>query len=55
MLITVFNYASADGVTLALVRKVRMLVWTAPGVFFLARRGLSARLDVPPQPDVATR
>jgi Lysylphosphatidylglycerol synthase TM region len=34
------------GVTLAIVRKVRMLVWTAVGVFFLARRGLSAPVEV---------
>jgi hypothetical protein len=55
MLITVLGYPGAVGVTLALVRKVRMLVWTAVGVLFLARRGLSPRLDVPSQPDVATR
>jgi hypothetical protein len=34
---TVLGYSSATGATLALVRKVRMLVWTAAGVFFLAR------------------
>jgi hypothetical protein len=34
---TVLGYTSATGATLALVRKVRMLVWTAVGVFFLAR------------------
>jgi hypothetical protein len=39
----VLNYSSATGTTLALVRKVRMLVWTAAGVFFLARRGLDTR------------
>ena len=33
----VLGYSSATGATLALVRKVRMLVWTAVGVFFLAR------------------
>ena len=55
LLITVLKYPSAAGVTLALVRKVRMLVWTAVGVFFLARRGLSARVDVPGEPKVATR
>jgi len=32
-----------------------MLVWTAAGVFFLARRGLSSRVDVPGEPKVATR
>lgn len=40
---TVLGYTSATGATLALVRKVRMLVWTAVGVFFLARwRGAAA-------------
>ena len=40
---TVLGYTSATGATLALVRKVRMLVWTAAGVFFLARwRGADA-------------
>jgi hypothetical protein len=34
---TVLGYTSATGATLALVRKVRMLFWTAVGVFFLAR------------------
>ena len=37
LLTTVLGYTSATGATLALVRKVRMLVWTAVGVFFLAR------------------
>ena len=37
LLTTVLNYSSATGTTLALVRKVRMLFWTAVGVFFLAR------------------
>jgi len=37
LLTTVLGYTSATGATLALVRKVRMLVWTAAGVFFLAR------------------
>jgi hypothetical protein len=42
-LTTVLGYSSATGATLALVRKVRMLVWTAAGVFFLARwRGADA-------------
>jgi hypothetical protein len=31
------------GVTLALVRKARILAWTAVGIFLLARRGLSIR------------
>jgi hypothetical protein len=39
LLITVLGYSSATGVTLAIVRKVRMLCWTAIGVLFLARRG----------------
>ena len=34
LLTTVLGYSSATGATLALVRKVRMLVWTAVGVFF---------------------
>ena len=43
LLTTVLGYTSATGATLALVRKVRMLVWTAVGVFFLARwRGADA-------------
>jgi hypothetical protein len=37
LLTTVLGYSSATGATLALVRKVRMLVWTAAGVYFLAR------------------
>jgi lysylphosphatidylglycerol synthase-like protein len=41
LLITKLGYPAEIGVMLALVRKVRMLVWTAVGVFFLARRGLS--------------
>jgi hypothetical protein len=42
-LTTVLGYTSATGATLALVRKVRMLVWTAAGVFFLAKwRGADA-------------
>ena len=35
----------AAGVTLAIVRKARMLVWMAAGVVLLARRGLTARGD----------
>lgn len=46
LLITVFKYPAHIGVMLALVRKVRMLVWTAVGVFFLARRGLSTPVEV---------
>jgi hypothetical protein len=40
LLITVLGYTSAVGVTLAIVRKVRMLCWTLVGVLLLARRGL---------------
>jgi len=40
LLTTVLGYTSAVGVTLAVVRKVRMLCWTGVGVLFLARRGL---------------
>jgi hypothetical protein len=40
LLMTVLGYPAQLGVMLALVRKVRMLFWTAVGVFFLARRGL---------------
>jgi hypothetical protein len=32
-----------------------MLVWTAFGVFFLARRGLTTRLDVAASSNIATR
>ena len=40
MLTTVLGYTSAVGVTLAIVRKVRVLFWTRIGVLLLARRGL---------------
>lgn len=40
LLAQILGYGSAVGVTLALVRKVRMLVWTGVGVAFLASRGL---------------
>ena len=46
LLITMLNYPAQVGVMLALVRKVRMLVWTAVGVVFLARRGLSSPVEV---------
>ena len=36
-------FGTGAGVTLAIVRKARMLVWTAAGVGFLVRRGLSVR------------
>jgi hypothetical protein len=56
VLIQVLGYTSSAGVTLALVRKVRMLVWTAFGVFFLARRGLSAPpIEVANPSNAATR
>lgn len=43
-LLTQVLYAtSALGVTLAVVRKARMLVWTGVGVLFLGVRGMSAR------------
>jgi hypothetical protein len=51
----VLLYSPAQSVTLALVRKVRMLVWTAAGVFFLARRGLASPMDLPTPTNAATR
>jgi hypothetical protein len=45
LLANVLGYTTATGVTMALVRKVRVLFWTAIGVALLARRGLSARVD----------
>ena len=43
-LLTQVLYAtSALGVTLAVVRKARMLVWTGIGVLFLGLRGIAAR------------
>ena len=36
-------FGTAAGVTLAIVRKARMLVWMTAGVGFLVRRGLSVR------------
>ena len=36
-------FGAAAGVTLAIVRKARMLVWTAAGVGLLVRQGLSVR------------
>ncbi len=52
VLTTALGYSSAVGVTLAIVRKVRMLCWTLVGVLFLARRGLGRQIDVTPA-DVA--
>ena len=37
------GFGTAAGVTLAIVRKARMLVWTTAGVGLLVRRGLSVR------------
>jgi hypothetical protein len=45
VLANVLGYTTATGVTMALVRKVRVLFWTAIGVALLARRGLSSRLE----------
>ena len=45
LLMTVLGYSTATGVTLAIVRKVRMLFWTAVGVLFLARRGLVTHVE----------
>ncbi len=39
------GYGGAAGVTLAIVRKARMLVWMTAGVGLLARRGLRALRD----------
>ncbi len=39
------GFGGVAGVTLALVRKGRMLVWMTAGVLLLARRGLAARRD----------
>ncbi len=40
-------FGGAAGVTLAIVRKARMLVWMTVGVLLLVRRGLPARGDRP--------
>jgi hypothetical protein len=42
ILTAVLGYPSATGVTLAIVRKMRVLFWTGVGLLLLARRGLSA-------------
>jgi hypothetical protein len=39
----VLGLGSASGVTLGLVRKVRMICWTLVGTLLLARHGLSVR------------
>ena len=41
-------FGAATGVTLALVRKGRMLVWTSLGIAALAGRGLAVRRETPP-------
>jgi hypothetical protein len=40
---TVLGFGAAAGVALAIVRKARVLFWSALGVVFLAQRGLSIR------------
>jgi hypothetical protein len=42
ILTAVLGYPSATGVTLAIVRKMRVLFWTGVGLLLLARRGLTA-------------
>jgi hypothetical protein len=37
----VLGFGTAPGVTLAIVRKARILCWTALGIVFLIRRGLT--------------
>lgn len=39
----VLQFGTASGVALAIIRKARVLVWTAIGVVLLVRRGLSLR------------
>ncbi|MGB7926487.1 MAG: lysylphosphatidylglycerol synthase domain-containing protein [Pyrinomonadaceae bacterium] len=43
MLTKILSLGTASGVTLAIVRKARVIVWTALGIAFLVRRGLSLR------------
>jgi hypothetical protein len=43
MLTKILRLGTASGVTLAIVRKARVIVWTALGIAFLVRRGLSLR------------
>jgi Lysylphosphatidylglycerol synthase TM region len=45
-LTSVLGYTMADGVTLAIVRKVRVLFWTGVGLLLLARRGLSSNDEI---------
>ncbi len=37
------GYTNATGLTFALVRRARLIVWTIPGLVLLARRGLSMK------------
>ena len=43
MLTKVLKFGTASGVTLAIIRKARIICWTAIGVALLVRRGLSLR------------
>ncbi|MEJ7713181.1 MAG: hypothetical protein WKF84_25890 [Pyrinomonadaceae bacterium] len=43
LLTKVLQYGTATGVTLAIVRKARLIVWTGVGVGLLLHRGLSVR------------
>ena len=43
MLAKVLKLGTASGVTLAIIRKARVIFWTALGVALLVRRGLSLR------------
>jgi hypothetical protein len=51
-LTSVLGYSITDGVTLAIVRKVRVLFWTGVGLLLLARRGLSPQDAVTVAEDV---
>jgi hypothetical protein len=41
MLTKILSLGTASGVTLAIVRKARVIIWTALGIALLVRRGLS--------------
>ena len=43
LLAKILQFGTASGVTLAIVRKARIFCWTALGVAFLVRRGLSLK------------
>ncbi len=43
LLTKILQFGTASGVTLAIVRKARIVCWTAIGVAFLVRRGLSLK------------